>query len=822
MDAIQFGRWVADRRRDGGWASQRALALAAQNDPRTGGLAISEAFVSRLEAGLLVHPFRGGARRRVIGLAWLLCTSARQVRTFVKHAELGSLGRAEAAELDSLVRSLSDSHPRHLVVVPPPPATFVGRSGELATLTAALTQAGPSCTIVTGMPGIGKTSLALVAAHQLATGGHGPAPFSDGIHFMSCAGRHGADGACGVLEDVLALQQPHDQAAAGRRHAVDARAAGAHDDDASRGALALARIADHLRQTLADKRLLVILDGIEPDLPLDAVLAALMPVGFSRSPTQPAGADTLIAPSVLITSRYLPPVASRVHHLHLHPLALEDGVRLIECTMGRATAFDGEDRGAALRLCAAVGGVPQAIEAAAATLALTGIPLALLAAAAERNPLTILGTTGMPDHAGVRSLDALPAELRTQLALLSVLQAESFGLDAAAALRPQSPASAAILAGDLVRHSLLEPEPPMAAERNASRAGSAGMPTTRDAHFRLPPLLRAYAAEQARSLSPDLIASARRNLGAYAADYVEQYSYDPQALAAEADVLRAALRYAIRDGEHERTVRLVRGLLPLALRRDTCGDIERLVLAGVRAGKAIADRHALEPLLNMLGIMRFYQGDNARARRAWMQGMQVGGDLRAMDRYHGFGYLNLAQLADLEGEPDAAWHLAEVGVHYCRRAGDAAIVAAALTVQAERARRRGEQHIAHAYARESLDLAGSSAINQAWPDSPNLYLIEAGMQMARIERDHVTAIEYAEQYLALADTRHRLFIAEALVDQAECSLEADTNQDSLRLAGHVLAIADAAHATALSRRARAVQLRAERTPRRWQGSAAGA
>src|SRR5258708_2397154 len=282
MDAIQFGRWVADRRRDGGWASQRALAVAAQAHPQTSGLAISEAFVARLEAGLLAHPFHGAVRRRVVGLAWLLCVSARQVRTYAKLAELDGLSSAETSEFASLVRSLSDSHPRHNVVLPPPPAHFLGRDGELATLTGALTQVGPSCTVITGMPGVGKTCLAVVAAQQLATGQHGPESFSDGIAFLSCAGRRGADGAYSILTDVLALQQPDERLAAPRGHAADADAdADTRDSrdsrvDGNRAVEgALARTADHVRQTLANTRVLVILDGIEPDLPLDTVVDAI-------------------------------------------------------------------------------------------------------------------------------------------------------------------------------------------------------------------------------------------------------------------------------------------------------------------------------------------------------------------------------------------------------------------------------------------------------------------------------------------------------------------------------------------------------------------
>lgn len=819
MDAVRFGRWLADRRRDCGWASQRALADAAQAHPRTSGLAISEAFLARLEAGLLVHPFRGAVRRRVVGLAWLLCRSARQMRDYVKGAELGSLTRAETAEIDALVRSLSEPLSPHQVLLPPPPACLIGRDESLAALIAAL--AGPAlrgrCCLITGMPGAGKTSLAIAAAHQLAGSPQVPSAFVDGIVSITCRDRHGAHGALTTLEDVLAFQQP--QSPGGRSTASQAAAAGT--GDASTTGHALARAADQVRWALAGKRLLILLDGVEPDLPLDRILDALLPQGFSLGASIAGPSDTLAAPVVVVTSCYVPPDVSCFLHIHLPPLTPDDGVRLIEHLLGRA--LDGDDHQAAARLCAATGGIPLAIEAAATTLAQTGIPFAVLAAAAEHNPLAVFGDSSRAENAVARSIDALPGETRTQLALLSVLQTESFGLAAVSALRPESPDSAIMMTSALVRSSLLEPArlgPGDAKTGKVAWAGGAG--TTGDARFRLPPLVRAYAEEQARTLPAVTVESARRSLGSYADTFIEQYGGNTQALASEADVLRAALGGAVQDGEHERTIRLVHGLLPLALQRDTCGAIEQLALAGIHAGKAITDQHAVVSLLNFLGIMRFYQGDNTRARRAWAHCVQISGDLSEQDSYHCAAYLNLAELADLEGEPDAAWHLAELGLYYGRKTGNAVGIACALLIQAERARRGGKHRIAHAYASESLKLILAAGPAKSLR-SQQAYAVEAHLELARIERDYTTASACADQYVALTGTgsEHRLFLAEELIEQAKYALEADANQDAGRLAAQALAIADKAQATALSRQAEAVRHRAERPRRSWRGRAAG-
>src|SRR5258708_4266 len=174
---------------------------------------------------------------------------------------------------------------------------------------------------------------------------------------------------------------------------------------------------------------------------------------------------------------------------------------------------------------------------------------------------------------------------------------------------------------------------------------------------------------------------------------------------------------------------------------------------------------------------------------------------------HGSVYLNRAQLADVEGEPDAAWHLAELGLHYCRRAGDAAAIAKALFVQAERARRRGKQHTAYTYAHEGLNLVVAAGTDQtaSWDQA---FGIAARVELARIEGNYTVASQSADQYLALTDSPYHLFFAEDLIEQAEYALEADERHDALRLTHHALAIANPPPATALPPHALAARSRA--------------
>jgi hypothetical protein len=265
----------------------------------------------------------------------------------------------------------------------------------------------------------------------------------------------------------------------------------------------------------------------------------------------------------------------------------------------------------------------------------------------------------------------------------------------------------------------------------------------------------------------------------------------------------------------------------VALQWDTCGGIERLALAGVRAGRNLADRRTLVVSLNLLGGMRLYQGDHARARRVWMDGLQAAEELSTPHHLRGTLYLNLAQLADVEGEPDAAWHLAELSLHYSRQADDTEGTAKALLVQAERARRRGKQHTAYTYAHEGANLmltagaagAAGTDLSSSWDQASG---IAARVEVARIERDYSVASQSADQYLALTDSPYRFNLAEDLIEQAEYALEADAHQDALRLADHALTIANAAQATGLTRSARIVRSRAEHPSGQWCGDATGA
>ena len=167
MDAIQFGRWLSNRRRRCGWSSQRALAEATQHEPFLRECDISEKFLARLEAGHLVHPFRGAVRQRVLALAALVCKTPREVQTYLRAAELTALSGEEAEYVHRLNAYLQAQQADPVMLLPPRPARLVGRAELADDLLHHLATGNSGLYALTGMPGVGKSALAFEAMHRL-------------------------------------------------------------------------------------------------------------------------------------------------------------------------------------------------------------------------------------------------------------------------------------------------------------------------------------------------------------------------------------------------------------------------------------------------------------------------------------------------------------------------------------------------------------------------------------------------------------------------------------------------------------------------------
>lgn len=206
---------------------------------------------------------------------------------------------------------------------PSAPADFVGRGEELATICEALRRPGAvssRAVLVNGIAGVGKTALALTAAHHLR------AEYPDGQLYADLRGNDDlAPAPLQVLGRFL------------RALGVSGRRIGT--DEAEAAAL--------FRSELADRRILVVLDNARDA----AQIRPLLP-GAGRS-------------DVIVTSRRRLPELDAVEVVNLESLTRDDAVRLITSTARTLEAGD-EDVTALAEACARL---PLALRIAGARLA---------------------------------------------------------------------------------------------------------------------------------------------------------------------------------------------------------------------------------------------------------------------------------------------------------------------------------------------------------------------------------------------------------------------------------------------------------------------
>ncbi|MEU6071165.1 BTAD domain-containing putative transcriptional regulator [Streptomyces sp. NPDC047082] len=223
--------------------------------------------------------------------------------------------------------------------LPPPPAHFTGRTPELQDLRAMLVDPhNPTVAVITGMAGVGKSALALHAAHRLRD------RFPGGQLYVNL---HGATPGVSPLAPSQAL------AALLRDLGAESRSIPEHPDAA----------AALLRSILAPTRTLMVLD--------DAANAAQV------RPLLPAGPGC----AVIVTSRSPLTALDGARRFPLGPLTGEDSAALLRAVSGRDGLHAGHP------LVGLTGRLPLALRVVAARLAarsaLTPDVLAVQLAATE-------------------------------------------------------------------------------------------------------------------------------------------------------------------------------------------------------------------------------------------------------------------------------------------------------------------------------------------------------------------------------------------------------------------------------------------------------
>ncbi len=348
-----------------------------------------------------------------------------------EQAEWTSQWRAVASALRRSPR-------REPAELPATVATFTGRETELGWLRTRLDPAAaapPRIAVIHGIGGVGKSALAVLAAHRVAD------RFPDGQLFASLHG----------YADGLAPADPLDILGRFLRALEDAdRPTPATTEEA----------AARYRSLLARRRMLVVLDNARDSRQVRALI--------------PGGARC----AVLITSRVPLDDLDGAHRLHLDILPPETATALLErCAGDRLTAA----HEAAARLARACGYLPLALRIAAGRLAsrpaLTARVLAdRLDVAHHRLDELRLGDLAVRASLQL-SYRSLTPDLRRACRLLSLVDGPDVGLGVAAAQLDLDLSAADTLLARLAAENLLDEPAP--------------------GRFRFHDLVRLFAREQA-------------------------------------------------------------------------------------------------------------------------------------------------------------------------------------------------------------------------------------------------------------------------------------------------------------------------------------
>jgi DNA-binding SARP family transcriptional activator len=336
---------------------------------------------------------------------------------------------------------LASRHPGRLSqpdTLPPETVEFVGRTEELALL-AGEPGDSPRISVIEGMPGVGKTALAVHAARMVAD------QYPDGTFYLNL---HTHDPGCPSLDSAEALHR--------LLRMLSVPATQIPDAIGERAAL--------WRAQLSRRRAVVILD----DAARHDQVRPLLPV---------AGRCL-----ILITARRRLPDLVGARALTLDVLSLDDAVTLFTQIAGPDRTRDTDEVATAVRLC---GRLPLAIQLTAGRLAQGPLRLADLVEELSQSPAR-LGGTGAASPEVMSAFDlsysALEPDHQRFFRRLGVSPCPHVSLQAAAALGGGTLAEAEKALTALLDHHLLIP----------ALAGQ----------FRFHDLIRGYAAVRAAQDDP--------------------------------------------------------------------------------------------------------------------------------------------------------------------------------------------------------------------------------------------------------------------------------------------------------------------------------
>ncbi|HMQ30059.1 MAG TPA: BTAD domain-containing putative transcriptional regulator [Chloroflexaceae bacterium] len=582
--------------------------------------------------------------------------------------------------------------------VPQPPAALVGRAEALEAICAQLREGRGRALTITGAGGIGKTRLAIEAAHALRH------DFEDGVFLVELA----ALGDPALLADAVA------------------RALGVKERPRQ-------PIGETLRETLRERHLLLILDNFEHVVAAAPLVAELL-----------AACPDL---SVLATSR-APLMVRPERQLALEPLADDEAVGLFLQRAQAAGAGLPEDEASARvysAICARLDRLPLAIELIAVR-ARTLTPRELLRRLDQPLQAAAHGPRdAAPRHRSLRdaiqwSYDLLGPEERRVFRSLGVFAGGCTAEAAQAVLGPAADALPMIEA--LTQASLLQRQEVAEQTRFLSLA-----------------TIREFALEQLDRRDEDA-AVRQRHAEHFARFAMAAYEelLRPEAprwrawVAAEHDNLRAAFRWALEHGRYETALRIATGIWRF---HSMAGSL-REGLERLEAALAYGDQVPLAvrcDALRAAGILASNMNDYPRARR-WLEAAvedawRLGDQAALQPILTNLGYALLEQ-GELE---DARVHL-EVSLSLAQRGADPALAKFPLFFLANLHRRLGDHDQAQLLGEECL------RINQERQDPEGIANALVSLGTIVLARgDAARAHALADQALALHRTlNHQLGI----------------------------------------------------------------
>ncbi|MEU8513804.1 BTAD domain-containing putative transcriptional regulator [Kitasatospora sp. NPDC048722] len=407
--------------------SQLRLALREERLALDVALDLPSGYLPELEALAADHPFR----ERLHGLLIRALqrqgrmSEARTVYDALRSRLMEHLELEPGPELSALCHVLdagssagartapAHSRPVQLDQLPTPPAQFTGRQEHITRIGQALTErTGPGLRLVTvtGMGGVGKTALAVRAAHTVSP------DFPDGLLY---ADLRGADlvpaNASDILADFLT--------------ALGVREAAVPKDLAGRSAL--------FRTTTAGRQLLILLDNARDDAQIQPLL--------------PGSPDC----AVVVTSRAVLNSVPSVLHIALDVFSEREALGLLDAVIGRARRTAQSVQAA--MLVEACGRLPLAVRIAAARLAADPEqPIADLVRHLADDGIGALRTGDVEiEQVFALGYRLLPPPLATAFRMLAWVEPD-IGLAAAAAVLGLTEDQAERLAEALVDQALLE------------------------------------------------------------------------------------------------------------------------------------------------------------------------------------------------------------------------------------------------------------------------------------------------------------------------------------------------------------------------------